>query len=58
MAAKQYATKHPMDYWKKSEKLKKKYLQTNENESLMVQKTRMVKKQEKSQLNNLTVHLK
>ena len=57
MAAKQYATEQPMDYWRNQrENLKK--IQTNENESSMVQTRRMVKKQEKSQLNNLTVHLK
>ena len=37
MAAKQYATKQPMDYEKVKEEIKKKYLETNENEISMVQ---------------------
>ena len=33
MAAKQYATKQPLVHWRNQKKLKKKYLETNENES-------------------------
>ena len=36
MEAKQYASKQPMDHWRKS-KGKKKYLETNENQSTMIQ---------------------
>ena len=36
MAAKQYATKQPLDHWK-NQKGNKKYLKTNEDENIMVQ---------------------
>jgi len=62
-----------MDHWR-NQRIKKKYLETNENKSTMVQnlwdvakavlkgKLRAIqsylKKQEKSQINNLTLYLK
>ena len=37
MEVKQYATKQPMDQWKNQSGNKKKYLETNENESTTIQ---------------------
>ena len=37
MEGNQYATKQPMDHWKKIKEEIKKYLETNENESTMIQ---------------------
>ena len=74
MVAKQYATKQPFDYWRNQRRNKKKHLDTNENESTMVQnlldaakavlKKKFIaiqsylQKQEKFQINKLTLHLK
>ena len=74
MAAKQYATKQQMNNWRKSKGKLKKKRETNENKSTMVQNvwdaTKAVlrgkfigiqsylKKQEKSQISNLILHLK
>ena len=71
MTAKQYTTKQPMNHWGNQRKLKK-YIGTNEKESKMVQNLwdtpnavlrgkllkiqSFLKKQEKSQVNNLTLH--
>ena len=35
--AKQYATKQPLDHWRNQRRNLKKYLETHENESIMVQ---------------------
>ena len=75
MEAKQYATKQPIEWI--TEEIKeeiKKYLETNENESTMIQNLwdavkavlrgkfiaiqSYLRKQEKSQINNLILHLK
>ena len=69
MEAKQYATKQPMDHWGNQ-----KYLETSENENMMIQNLwdtakavlrekfiatqSYLRKQEKSQINHLTLHLK
>ena len=75
MEAKQYTTKQQMNNWKKKkQRINKKYIETNENESTMIQKlwdaTKAVMKGEfiaiqpylkkwgKSQMNNLNLHLK
>ena len=73
MAAKHYTTEQPMDHWRNQRKSEK-YLETNENENRTIQNLwdaakavlrgkfiaiqAYLKKQEKSQINNLTLHLK
>ena len=73
MEAKQYVTKQPMDCWR-NQRGNKKYLETNENENTVIQNLRTaaktilsgkliviqdyLRKQEKSQINNLNLHLK
>ena len=74
MEVKQYATKQPMDQWKNQSGNKKKYLETNENESTTIQNLwdaakavlrgkfiaiqPYLSKQEKPQVNNQTLHQK
>ena len=73
MEAKQYTTKQPRCYWR-NQRGNKKYLETNDNENITTQNLwnaakavlrgkfiaiqTYLKKQEKSQINNLTLHLK
>ena len=72
MEAKQHATKQ-LDHWR-NQTWNKKYLETNENENMMIQDLwntakavlrgnfivieAYLRKQEKSRINNLTLHLK
>ena len=72
MEAKQYVTKPPIGHWKNQRGNKTKYLETNENENTMIPNLwdtakavlsfiaiwSYLRKQEKSQINNLTLHLK
>ena len=73
MEAKQYATKQQMDHWR-NQRGNQKYLETNENENTTIQNLwdeakavlrgkfiaiqSYLGKQETSQKNNLTLHLK
>ena len=73
MEAKQYTTKQPRCYWR-NQRGNKKYLETNDNENITTQNLwnaakavlrgkfiaiqAYLKKQEKSEINNLTLHLK
>ena len=73
MEAKQHDTKQPMDHWR-SQRGNKKYLETNDNENRTIQNLwdtakavlrgkfiaiqSYIRKQEKSQISNLTLHLK
>ena len=73
MEAKQYVTKQPMDHWRNQREIKK-YLEANDNEFTTIQNLwdtakavlrgkfiaiqSYFRKQEKSQINNLTLHLK
>ena len=68
MEAKQYATKKPRNHWR-NQKGNQKYLETNDNENTTTQTYGMqkdkfiaiqsyLKKQETSQINNLTLHPK
>ena len=73
MEAKKYATQQPMDHWR-NQRRNKKYLETNENENMMIQNLwntekavlrgkfiviqSYLRKQEQSQINNLRLPLK
>ena len=73
MEAKQYTNEFPRDHWR-NKSVNQKYLETNDNENTRTQNLRdaakallrgkfiaiqsYLRKQEQSQINNLTLHLK